>query len=80
MWTRNFWIDTFERAVKTFAQTAVAGIGANAMGVLEVDWIAMVSVAGLAAAVSVLTSVASAPLSVKGTASLTQEVGYKEAA
>ena len=80
MWTKDFWIDTIERAVKTFAQAAVAGIGANAMGVLDVDWLVVVSVAGLAAAVSVLTSIASAPLSTKGTASLVSEVGYKEAA
>ena len=50
-----------ERAVKTFAQSAVALLTANATGLLEVDWVQIGSVSGLAAVVSILTSVASAP-------------------
>lgn len=80
MWTKAFWIDAGERAVKTFAQAAVAAIGANALGVLDVDWVALGSVAALAAIVSVLTSIASAPLSTRGTASVVNEVQYREAA
>lgn len=53
---------TIERAVKTFAQSAVALITANATGLLDVDWVQVASVSGLAALVSVLTSVASAPI------------------
>lgn len=49
------------RAVKTFAQTAVALIGTNAMGVTEVDWVGVLSGAALAGVVSVLTSVAGLP-------------------
>ena len=49
------------RAVKTMAQTAVALIGTNAIGVTEVDWIAVASAAILAGIVSVLTSVAGLP-------------------
>lgn len=52
---------TLERAVKTFAQSAVALITANATGLLDVDWAQLMSVAGLASVVSVLTSIASAP-------------------
>lgn len=59
MFTRAFWTATFERAVKTFAQAAVALLTADATGLLGVDWGQTASVAGLAALVSVLTSVAS---------------------
>jgi len=56
----SFWTDTAVRAIKTFAQSAVALLSANSIGLLAVDWVNLLSVAGLAAAVSVLTSVASA--------------------
>lgn len=49
------------RAVKTMAQTAVALIGTNAIGVTEVDWFAVASASVLAGIVSVLTSVAGLP-------------------
>lgn len=55
-----FWLDTAERAVKTFAQTAIATLSAGSTGLLNVDWPALLSVAGLAALLSVLTSVVSA--------------------
>lgn len=78
MWTLDFWKDTAERAIKTFAQAVVAGLTAGVTGILEVDWLTVVSVSALAALVSVLTSVASAPFSTKGTASLLTEVGYDQ--
>lgn len=49
------------RAMKTAAQTAVALIGTNAIGVTEVNWPAVASAAALAAIVSMLTSVAGLP-------------------
>lgn len=49
------------RAVKTFAQSAVALITAQATGLLDVDWEALASVSGLAALVSVLTSLGGLP-------------------
>lgn len=49
------------RAVKTVAQTAVALIGTNAMGVTQVDWLGVASGAALAGIVSMLTSVAGLP-------------------
>lgn len=49
------------RAVKTAAQAAVGLIGTNAVGVTDVDWLAIASAAGLAAIVSLLTSAAGIP-------------------
>lgn len=49
------------RALKTVAQTAVALIGTNAIGMTEVDWVAVGSAALLAGIVSMLTSIAGLP-------------------
>jgi len=48
-----------ERAIKTVAQTALASIAASQIiGILEVDWVQIASVAGLAGFLSILTSIA----------------------
>jgi len=46
-----------ERCAKTCAQTALAAIGSAAIGVLDVDWIMVLSVSALAGVMSLLTSV-----------------------
>lgn len=46
------------RALRTMAQTAVALIGTNAIGVTEVNWMGVASGAALAGIVSILTSIA----------------------
>lgn len=48
------------RAVKTVAQTAVGVIGASAL-ISEVNWLTVVSAAGLAGVVSLLTSIGGLP-------------------
>ena len=49
------------RAMRTFAQTAVSMVGGNVVGVLQVDWVGILSVAATAAILSLLTSVAGLP-------------------
>lgn len=57
MWTKTFALAVIERAVKTFAQAAAALLTASGIGLLDADWLQILSVAGMAAVVSVLTSV-----------------------
>lgn len=53
----EFWDYAGERAIKTFAQAALAYIGTGAVGLVQIDWLNLISIAGLAALLSVLTSV-----------------------
>ena len=76
MWTMDFWKDTAERAIKTFAQALIAGLTAGAVGILDVPWVDVLSVSALVAVLSVLTSLVSAPFSPRGTASLLTDVEY----
>lgn len=61
----NYWARWFKaagvRAIKTVAQTAVALIGTNAIGMTDVNWTAVASAAVLSGIVSLLTSVAGIP-------------------
>ena len=66
IFTKAFWAAAGERAVKTFAQAAIAVITANATGLLNLDYLGVASVAGLAALVSLLTSVASDAITKSG--------------
>jgi len=60
IYTVKFWLDALERAVYTFAQTALGMIAGNGLGLFQMDLLGlMVSSAG-AAVVSVLTSVMNA--------------------
>jgi hypothetical protein len=54
---RMFHAYATERAVKTFAQTALATIGIGATGLFAVDWANVLSVSTLAMIMSLLTSV-----------------------
>ena len=59
IFTRNFVEQAVERAVKTAAQAAVAVLSIDGLGLLDVDWVGLGSATGLAALLSLLTSVAS---------------------
>ncbi|AXH67262.1 metallophosphoesterase [Streptomyces phage Wofford] len=69
MKTSKFWKDSFERAVKTFAQSAVA-IMAVSTSLFDVSWMQAAGTAGLAALVSLLTSIGSAGVGSSESASL----------
>lgn len=49
------------RAVKTMAQTALSMITIDAVGITDVNWIAVGSVAALAGVASILTSLLGLP-------------------
>jgi hypothetical protein len=57
MFKLQFWNYAGERAIKTFAQAAVAFLGSGAIGFFEIDWTALLSVSLGAAFLSILTSV-----------------------
>jgi hypothetical protein len=58
MFTKAFWSYSGERALKTFAQTAIAYLGTGeVLGLFSIDYTALFSLAGGAALLSVLTSV-----------------------
>ncbi|WP_222593184.1 holin [Cellulomonas composti] len=61
MMTVKWWGAAGRRAVRTTAQTAVALIGTAALGLLEVDWVAVASGSVLAGVVSLLTSLSGLP-------------------
>lgn len=72
--TKAFWFDALERAVKTAAQTATVALGAGAVDLLSVPWQATLSISGGAAVLSLLTSIGSAQLPGRETASATKAV------
>lgn len=57
----RFWSITFDRAVRTAAQTAAVLLGAGQVDVLTVDWANVASLSAGAAILSVLTSLALPP-------------------
>lgn len=59
IWTCVFWRAAAERSVKTGAQTGAALLTAAGTGLLDTDWQTAASVSGMAAVVSLLTSIAS---------------------
>ncbi|MEU1879288.1 holin [Streptosporangium sp. NPDC020072] len=56
--TGTYWADTVERMIRAAASSALAALTARQAGLFDVAWTAVVSVAGMAAVVSMLTSVA----------------------
>lgn len=72
MFTGQFWKRTVERAVKTAAQAAVLAMvaGTEAVNAFSVSWEDVLGFAAGGFALSVLTSLASAPFADEGSPSL----------
>lgn len=62
---KDFWKAALIRALRTFAQTAVATIGTSAL-LSDVNWLAVASASALAAVLSLLTSLATGLPEVEG--------------
>lgn len=58
--SKNWWKAAGIRALRTFAQAAIAAIGTTAL-ITEVNWLVVGSTAALAAVLSLLTSLAGLP-------------------
>jgi hypothetical protein len=71
MLTKQYWLDVFERAIKTAAQTAVVAIGAAAgFDLFTADWRTVGGAAAGGFVLSVLTSLGSAPFGDQSSASV----------
>lgn len=60
IWTTAFWKGAAERSIKTFCQSLAAVFVIGTTGLLDVDWVVSLSVAGAAALASLLTSIGNA--------------------
>lgn len=54
---KRFYAYSTERALKTFAQTMLASMSVGAVGLLDVDWVNILSISAVATIMSLLTSV-----------------------
>lgn len=72
MFTKQFWLDAFERAARTFAQTvlAVYFVGDVALSAFNIEWDELAGIGLGGALFSVLTSIASVNVGEKGSASV----------
>lgn len=55
---KQFWIDTMDRGIATFAQSLAGALGIDQTGILDLDWTQSLSLALAITAASVLTSIA----------------------
>ena len=72
MFTKKFWVDATERALKTFAQFIVVLGAAGSLNVFTTDWEKTLGVAIGGAVLSYATSIVSAGIGNKGSASLVE--------
>lgn len=71
MFTPGFWAGAFDRVIKSFAQALLLLWGADeGLNILEIDFVTSLGVAAGAAALSLLTSIISAPVADRGSTSM----------
>ena len=73
MRNKSFWIDAAERTIRTIAQSLLALMGTDALGIVGLDWMQMFSVAIGAGLMSLLTSIVATGVGDKGTAELVRK-------
>lgn len=59
MFSKDFWVDALERAIRTACQAALSAGVVGGVGLFEVDWLNVCGISLVAAISSILTSVAS---------------------
>lgn len=59
IYSGDFWRASFERGIKSVAYGAISILIGNGTGLLDTDWVGVLSVAGMAGLLSLLGSVAS---------------------
>lgn len=75
IFTKKFWIDSTERAIKTFAQFILTLQSGDALNLLDIDWPQTLGIAAGGVLFSYATSIVSAGINKKGTPSLVDEEG-----
>jgi hypothetical protein len=73
MWTKSFWEQSIERAVKTAAQAALAFFVVGETAFHSVSWAEVAGAAAVGAIASVLMSLASSPFGPEESPSLVGE-------
>ena len=70
MYSWCFWKDAIERTVRTFTEATVALLTASGSGLLDTDFRQVLSIAGMAALIALMTSVTAGAVSPATGASL----------
>lgn len=58
MFTKDFWMKALNRAIRTFAESALAYIGTGAVVLGDVNWIGVLSAGGFGFVCSILLAMA----------------------
>jgi hypothetical protein len=79
MWTKQFWKDALERAVKSSAQVLILAwpLADGVFNVFEVNAARAAGIGAGAFVLSILTSVVSVSVGTRGTASIVDDVTYR---
>lgn len=73
IFSKKFWIESTERAIKTFAQFILSLQSGDALNIINVDWPQTLGVAAGGVLFSYATSIVSAGINKKGNPSLVDE-------
>lgn len=76
IWTKAFWMEATERALKTFAQFILALQAGDALNIFNIDWTQTLGAAVGGVLLSYATSIVSASINKKGSPSLVEGDGH----